>query len=343
MRTLKFLFFSIFSLSVDSALANDYLAIGFIDSGYANDFSISLSNDRKRMVGSVGFSKGSYTYIPILCDSSSAAPLPGLMMEQGAVILLDKKLSFFHLDSNTYYEGYQSYMFSPNLGATPGSYGVEEDSDHLAIRYGFVYQSRSGAECPAQKSGPWGSFSTQWLNFESHMQQVLPTGKYSIDISYAIFDIWTTKRDAEIGHQVLSKKSALLPYIQKIRAVTTVDAVCSLKNPSDLLLDHGDVSLLQINGHKSNSEKIVVSCNGVTDVNLKTYFVDTNNNKVSTVNGVSLTLLIDDDVDTGTKTKTVNNIWGGEVEFYLSSVANSTGNTKPGSWDLSAIAEITYN
>ncbi len=314
-----------------SVKANDYLAIGLIDSQYATGFDVYLDpNDHNTIKGTIEMSYDQFMYYRRYCHATPDT-IAKAWMSNGMVLLAERMVEAEHVQSKTIY-------YFDNPIQYPNS---ELDGQHIVFRnVGELW--RFDASCQPGDGGPYGTWTTYRFPFELKHSSRLPTGSYNVRVKYAMFDIWTTQLGSAVSSSVLGVKNHLLNDLYTITGQATVPATCSLRTSTNLLLQHGDINIRNLNGNKSNKETITVDCNGVVDVTLNVYFLDTNNSTVVTSNGVSLSLLIDDNDSGGSSKKRISDLMGGAVSFDLSSIASKTDITKAGAWDVSAIAAIYY-
>lgn len=325
-----------FGLSSNFVLADDYLSIGWMSSS-ALGVTVSVDTANSTTIkGNISFTRDSYYYYHRYCYVNPSY-IAEFWAHNGIAALLSSKTELTHLDSGQIFEVYDYIDFSNKI----------TDGEHVVVSLLEGERlHRYGAECsgrdPDVGGGPYGA----WVSFSkpySFSSTSFPTGRYRISLKYAMYDIWSTYPWSETNKLILDRKNYLAGDLVSAENIFTVPAECTLINNDELLLEHGDINMSILDGHTSNTETITVNCNGVTDVNLKVYFDKTKTNTVLTDNGVSLTLVIDDNHNSGTVTKRVNNIMGGGVFFKLKSQANKTSSSKAGTWDMSAIAEINYN
>ncbi len=314
-----------------SVKANDYLAIGYIGSQYSTTFESYLDpNDHNTIQGTIGMIREEYMYYRRYCHATPD-PIDKAWMTNGMVLLAERTVEAEHVQSKNIYS-FKDPIQYPNS---------EQDSQHIVFRDTYE-RWRYDANCGSYEHGPYGSVRTYEFPFKLTHLSRLPTGNYNIRVKYAMFDIWSTQFGSAVNSSVLGVKNHLLNDLYTITGQATVPATCSLRTNTDLLLQHGDINISNLNGNKSNKETITVDCNGVVDVTLNAYFLDTNNSTVVTSNGVSLSLLIDDNDSGGSSKKRISDLMGGAVSFDLSSIASKTDITKAGTWDVSAIAAIHY-
>ncbi len=329
----------------NTSVADTYLSVSALNTAFNNSITAEYNAITQNQVkGVITLSKGLHTAHNRYCY---IAPNDGISisgMYNGLVAFANTKIEVTHINTGTTYIFHEGAEFNVDFNSTNLTSNYYNFWDFWSD--GFIH-TRNNLDCnTSSTTTPSGNYVSKSYNYTITSPTRLPVGAYSVKYQIGLLDVWAggTPYSNNITNILRETSNYLNSYISDSVTLTsnvTVPAVCTVANTSDIILDHGDLSILDL-PHTSNKETITVNCNGPTTVNAKVYFVDNNNSRITTSNNVDLRLYLDTFNTNNPVPKTITDIWGGSVTFTVYSLALNNGNTTAGSWDVSAVALIEH-
>ncbi|EQB3201159.1 TPA: hypothetical protein SI588_003300 [Escherichia coli] len=328
----------------NTSVADTYLSVSALNTAFNNSITAEYNAITQNQVkGVITLSKGLHTAHNRYCY---IAPNDGISisgMYNGLVAFANTKIEVTHINTGTTYIFHEGAEFNIDFNSTNITSNYYNFWDFWSD--GFVH-TRNDLNCNiSSTTTPSGNHVSKSYNYTITSPTNLPVGGYSVKYQIGLLDVWAggTPYTNNITNILRETSNYLNSYISDSVTLTsnvTVPAVCTVANTSDIILDHGDLSILDL-PHTSNKETITVNCNGPTTVNVKAYFVDNNDSKITTANNIELRLHVNN-IQANNVNTTITDIWGGSTTFTVHSLALNNGNTTAGSWDLSAVALIEY-
>ncbi|EEZ9318137.1 hypothetical protein DA858_004536 [Escherichia coli] len=331
----------------NTSVADTYISMTALNTVYTNSITAEYSSTTQNQIKGV---------ITIAKDSHRATnynycwvyPYEGIDMTgmyNGLVGYASTKINVTHLDTGTTYifnDGAELNIDFKSPKITSNNYNVWDFwSD------GFIH-SRGSLGCGVHDTTTiYGTHRSNSYNYTITAPSNLLVGTYRVSYQIGLLDVWAggtpyANSIATILRETSNHINSFIPAATTVTSLVKVPAVCTVANTSDITLDHGDLSILDL-PHTSNKETITVNCNGRTTVNVKAYFVDNNDIKITTSNNVELRLYVNDiHAKNVNSNMTITDIWGKSLTLTFHSLALNNGNTTAGSWDVSAVALIEY-